>query len=359
MKNLNFPNDNLRYVAPPPSARDGRALAAVDAIEAIFLGQTLWPIADDWNDSTSGRVRDEFIRNHPLRALLSNRRETRDERLKLAFHDAGSTYGRESAAFAEAKLQLPETPEVLAPIVETVGTLGATFEAYWGDFTPEEARYALVDQVVWPNGKPRPLPFGLPALRPSPTLASINVPRRLGWINYWSPATCALLGFPDPSRDARWLRGAKQGKSGAWVVRLTDEPLDPERNPEHVKALHEAYARFPEVGGARSRGVRDRTRWACGSSTGTPAEKNPSTSDPSTRKHVRPPSSLVHQPSPPYATTPGRAFSHAPRADRARTAATRSSERSPCRRGPWSACRAALGARSKRATRQQVRRSHR
>ncbi len=249
MKNLGFPNDNLRYLTSPSRPRDTRALAATHAVEAIFVGQALWPIADDWSEASSARARDEFLRELPTGALLSNRREGRDHRFTLSFRDSGLKYSRTRAAFGEALLQIPETPEILGSIADTVTTLGETLEAHWGDFTPEEARYALVDQIVWPNGKPRPLPFGLPALRPSQTLASIDVPRRLGWINYWSPATCALLGFPDPSRDARWLRGAKQGKSGAWVVRLTDEPLDPERNPEHVKALHEAYARFPEVGG--------------------------------------------------------------------------------------------------------------
>jgi hypothetical protein len=249
MKNLGFPNDNLTYVVPATYSGDRRALAGVHAVEELFPGQTLWPLADDWNDSTSARERDSFVRAHAKRVLLSNRREGRDHRLTLSFGDHGSTYGRAKVPIAEVALQLPETTEVLAVASDTVLRLGEAFEAFFGGFAPEEAGYALLRQTVWPGRPPHPIPFDLPPLQPGPFLRGSDVPRDLGWINYWSAATCALLGFPDPSRDARWLRNAKQGKSGAWVVRLTDEMLDPERNPEHVKALHEAYERFPEIGG--------------------------------------------------------------------------------------------------------------
>jgi hypothetical protein len=249
MRNLDFPNENLKFVTPPPTDGDARALAAVRAIEVLYPGERLWPVADDWQESSSIADRDRFVEAHAGRVTLSNRRNTRDERVSISFRDFGFTHGRSKTPFGEGSLELPEATCAPSSVATTVLVLGETFNAYWGDFTPEEARYALLDQVVWPNGKPKPLPFDLPPLGAPPTLASIDVPRRLGWINFWSPATCALLGFPDATRDARWLRGAKQGKSGAWVVRLTDDMLDPERNPEHVKALHEAYARFPEVGG--------------------------------------------------------------------------------------------------------------
>jgi hypothetical protein len=259
MKNLGFPNDNLRLYAPPARRDDPRALAALRALEERFPEEALWPLDDAWSDSNSTPAREVFVQAHGNKILLSNRREGRDHRFTMSFRDDGVTYGKSFLPYAEAEFQLPETAAVLSAAADTVLVLGEAIEAYWGKLTPEEAGYALLGQIVFPHARnPRPVPFGLPPLQPMRALRGPEVPLMLGWVNYWSAATCALLGFPDASRDARWLRGAKQGKSGAWVVRLTDEPLDPERNPEHVKALHEAYARFPEVGGRVEPGERAR-----------------------------------------------------------------------------------------------------
>jgi hypothetical protein len=248
MKNLGFPNDNLTYYAPAGRTPERRALETVRALEARFAGETFWPLDDEWIESDATPARDAFVEAHAHRILLTNRREGREHRFTFSFHDPSAAV-RFTARHATAHFQLPETPKLLADATETTLILGEVLDAYWGEFTPEEAGYALLGQIVWPNSKPKPIPFDLPPLRPAPRLRGPEVPMLLGWINFWSPATCALLGFPDASRDARWLRGAKRGKSGAWVVRLTDDMLDPERNPEHVKALHDAYARFPEVGG--------------------------------------------------------------------------------------------------------------
>jgi hypothetical protein len=73
------------------------------------------------------------------------------------------------------------------------------------------------------------------------------IPQTLGWLNYWSAATVEWLGFPDASLDTEWLSRAQQLKNGAWLVSLTEEPLDLER-AEHFDTLARAYARFPAVG---------------------------------------------------------------------------------------------------------------
>lgn len=72
-------------------------------------------------------------------------------------------------------------------------------------------------------------------------------PQILGWLNYWSAATCEYLGFPDEKRDAALLAHSYRTPAGAWLVRLTAEPLDVSRD-DHVAALSAAYARFPRLG---------------------------------------------------------------------------------------------------------------
>lgn len=72
-------------------------------------------------------------------------------------------------------------------------------------------------------------------------------PDKVGWLNYWSPKTCEHLGFPDESKDRELLKRSKRLKNGAWIVRLTDDPMDPSR-PEHLEILRWAYRRFDSLG---------------------------------------------------------------------------------------------------------------
>ncbi len=69
----------------------------------------------------------------------------------------------------------------------------------------------------------------------------------IGWVNYWSRETSALLGFPNPTIDAPLLKRSHQTATGAWLVRLTDEPLDLTRE-DHRQVVGWAYARFRAVG---------------------------------------------------------------------------------------------------------------
>ncbi len=68
------------------------------------------------------------------------------------------------------------------------------------------------------------------------------------WLNYWSPATAAHLGFPDASRDAEWLSRAEHLENGGWILQLTPEPLDMEGRPDHVATVRRFLERFPQVG---------------------------------------------------------------------------------------------------------------
>jgi hypothetical protein len=90
----------------------------------------------------------------------------------------------------------------------------------------------------------------LPSLHPVATGgARFNSaqPDQLHWVNYWSAATCELLGFPHVERDSEWLRLAQQTPAGAWVVRLTDEPFDA-RSSALIGVLARAYRRFAGAG---------------------------------------------------------------------------------------------------------------
>jgi uncharacterized protein DUF5953 len=139
-------------------------------------------------------------------------------------------------------------------------SLGIAFDSWFGWFSPEPEATLLMlkhggfmDDARWKLAGPR-----YDRLREStlvPALPGINlerwahayVPFQIGWCNYWSAQTCELLGFPDQSRDADLLATSTPLANGAWLVRLTDTPLDL-RLDEHITKLGEAYRRFPEIG---------------------------------------------------------------------------------------------------------------
>jgi hypothetical protein len=72
-------------------------------------------------------------------------------------------------------------------------------------------------------------------------------PQTLGWLNYWSAETCEFLGFPDPVRHADLLRHSQRTAAGAWLVKITEEPLDVTR-VDHVTMLASVYQRLPNLG---------------------------------------------------------------------------------------------------------------
>jgi hypothetical protein len=90
----------------------------------------------------------------------------------------------------------------------------------------------------------------LPSIQPvvmGGTLTNRAQPEALGWINYWSAETCTYLGFPDDAREGELLRLSHRTPAGAWLVKLTEEPLDIRRD-EHVTVLARIYERFPKLG---------------------------------------------------------------------------------------------------------------
>ncbi|OJH39125.1 DUF5953 family protein [Cystobacter ferrugineus] len=111
--------------------------------------------------------------------------------------------------------------------------------AYWGNATPNDMVAGM---------EPRVPPTGRPMVERPENTRRPEIPRHLGWLNYWSATAAHALGFPDPERDADLLSRAKRTATGGWMVRLTDTPLDL-GNPTHIDALLRGYERFPQMGG--------------------------------------------------------------------------------------------------------------
>ena len=95
--------------------------------------------------------------------------------------------------------------------------------------------------------KARSIADRLPRLSLGPSQASLHRPDRIGWLNYWTPAVAEHFGFPDEEKDVSIISRCYRTPSGAWLVKLTDEPLDLERE-DHVDSIVWAYWRFDKVG---------------------------------------------------------------------------------------------------------------
>lgn len=153
--------------------------------------------------------------------------------------------------------------------VELFGSLGDILQAHTGHFTPIRATRTLNDinaRAAWPEGAP-----GRARLRE--TLREIDAileernlvlpaikracvggvrqdelqPEQLGWVNYWSSEAAAYLGFPQESLDAELLSRSTRTGAGAWLTKVTLDPMDLTR-ADHVVALAQMYLRFPRAG---------------------------------------------------------------------------------------------------------------
>lgn len=119
--------------------------------------------------------------------------------------------------------------------------------------------------MIVPDGNDalRATQFNTHTAQPDPTLLERGIPRLqdftyagpamatqpmyLGWLNYWSAATCAFLGFPDEDEHAALIPGSYRTPAGAWLVKLTAEPLDIRRS-DHIDILAAAYRSLPRIG---------------------------------------------------------------------------------------------------------------
>ncbi len=118
---------------------------------------------------------------------------------------------------------------VLPP--EALGLCATQFNTYW----------APHDSTLIQRGLPRLDDFTYGGAD------DIAQPMYLGWLNYWSEATCAFVGFSGNKEDLALAPFSYRTPGGAWLVKLTEEPMDVSC-PEHVDALVAAYRRWPRVG---------------------------------------------------------------------------------------------------------------
>jgi hypothetical protein len=111
-----------------------------------------------------------------------------------------------------------------------------------------ETYITAYEQKVFNNIK-KEIPFGLPPLASFTEYGktAIDFPLRICWINYWSEAMAAKVGF-NYEKDKDLFFKVEQLPSKGWMLQLTEEVLDL-HNPAHLERLKNAYKRFQKVGG--------------------------------------------------------------------------------------------------------------
>jgi Family of unknown function (DUF5953) len=181
--------------------------------------------------------------NTPMRASSA-------EGVRLVWRNRRKGFNPGRVAMSECVIDAPLSASLVERAAPGLAAIGGALGAYVGEVSTSLESRALLGIVGRRSGRsPSSPPFGLPTLKGVRDLASPLHPARPAWINYWSAETCRLLGFPDRARDAALLARGRPLPNGAWLVRLSDEPLDPASRPAHVRALADACARFPAIGG--------------------------------------------------------------------------------------------------------------
>ena len=118
---------------------------------------------------------------------------------------------------------------VLPP--ENLGLCATQFNTYWAEHDP-----TLIER-------------GIPRLQLFTYVEAVHIvqPMCLGWLNYWSEATCAFLGFSGNQEDLKIAPHSYKTPANAWLVKLTSNPLDV-HCPDHVDTLVAGYRLWPKVG---------------------------------------------------------------------------------------------------------------
>lgn len=217
---------------------------AIEDIESIWEG-----IQFSWEVDVKGRLKPYGERRRRLSEI--------QESIELPLLSNGIEEWPATASLQEVREELgpggqrchivrvtvPEADVYLSTVSQVLAEVGDTFSAWCGRTVPSEAALVLARQVT--DEVP---PYGWPRLKgPLSYLSRPEIPSSMGWINYWSPETCRLLGFPDDSKDAKLLTLARRTPRGSWIVQLTDEPLDLSRR-DHWEMVRWAYERFDRLG---------------------------------------------------------------------------------------------------------------
>jgi len=254
-----MPHGLVVNVYAPPLAGDGaRALAAIQGFERALPGMRLcWEITDEGRPVVVPH-RDEWLAAAAVKGkvpLLCNGDETYPVTIWGLESSAISSPGGRPRLDLHAKSPLDQ--QGIAAAADVLEGIGDGIHAYWGVASPFRTMVEIAEQVIHPPNPSHPQdppPRGLPGLKLPEELSAPEIPDCLGWLNYWSEAAAAAIGFPDPARDADLLALSRRTAAGAWLVRLTEAPLDLD-NPAHLDALLRAYERFPAIGGRANVGL--------------------------------------------------------------------------------------------------------
>jgi hypothetical protein len=125
--------------------------------------------------------------------------------------------------------------------------LANTTEPWMGCAQTREADECFEGQRQSDRCPPHATPFGLPILYTDHWRYTRFTPKAVHWMNVWSRGTLHEIGYRP--EDARLFHDVRRLDNDALMVRLTDEPIDPLRHPEHIEALRVVYERFPKIGG--------------------------------------------------------------------------------------------------------------
>jgi Family of unknown function (DUF5953) len=233
--------------APPLTESDDRPIGLLQAIESVLPQDRM-----DYTISPEGtpiqvQDREAFLRASALRreiSLLCNGIEKR--LVSVSGHSIAAVLAPARAPLLDVAIALPETPDYVHQSDELLFRACERLQAFWAVGSPNETAAIIGAQTVFPWIASQP-PLGLPALLPPQQLTTALLPHRFGWLNYWSAETARALGFPDGGTNAHWFAGARRSTNGAWLLKLTELPLDLGA-PQHLQRLKEAYDRFPKVG---------------------------------------------------------------------------------------------------------------
>ncbi|HVG57663.1 MAG TPA: DUF5953 family protein [Hyalangium sp.] len=239
----------ISVYAPALEGGDGRPLAIVHGMERALNGLRLGWTTSEKDDLIPLPHRDEWVASDRTDGgfpFLCNDDDHHPVTL-FGLENPNGLYAG-GPPHLEVHASLPAHAAGLAAAADVLAAIGEGARAYWGHATPSNATVEISRQTIDPVRKPGVPPRGLPALRFPDYNRAPKIPRRLGWLNYWSAAAAQAIGFPDSSRDAELLSRSRSTATGGWVVQLTDAPLDLD-SPAHLDALLRAYERFPEIGG--------------------------------------------------------------------------------------------------------------
>jgi len=239
----------ISVYAPVLMSDDGRPLAIVHGMERALPGLRLGWTTSEKEDLIPLPHRDEWVASNRTNGgfpFLCNDDDT--HLVTISGWENPNGLAADGAPHFEVHAQLPIDAAGVAAAADVLAAIGEGARAYWGHATPFNAAVEISRQTVDPVRKPGVPPRGLPALRFPNYIRSPEIPRRLGWLNYWSAAAAKAIGFPDPARDADLLSRSRCTAMGGWVMQLTDAPLDLD-NLAHLGVLERAYERFPEIGG--------------------------------------------------------------------------------------------------------------